>query len=237
MENSSGVKRIEYWLDGTFIGATSNGGTFQLDTEKYADGYHEMRISTVDAAAVATRTSVVREIQFDNRGIYVDFTLKNPNPDVSDNIVLNGKCSQNGRVEILGHGQFLGESPCHDGSFETQVAAGQIGVGTAEVYARLLHDGREIARSRWQKFTINAKPAAGLIGIDTTDVGLTGELIDVDGTKHRLDLSKGANKILRKHRLKSIEQINISGAFHVSEAGFTRNRFRNHGRRNAGDRR
>jgi uncharacterized protein (TIGR03790 family) len=72
------VKAFRLFVDGRLLEEVTPGGTFQLDTSKLADGYHELRLVGIEDSAIESQGREVLPLEVNNRGRRIEWAVQPP---------------------------------------------------------------------------------------------------------------------------------------------------------------
>jgi hypothetical protein len=70
------VDRFELFLDGARVATCTPGESLTLDTTRYPDGTHELRVIGIDSSPIETQGRLILPVRFDNHGRTISFAAK-----------------------------------------------------------------------------------------------------------------------------------------------------------------
>lgn len=129
------ILRYELYVDGRLT-ASSAKASLDLDTEKIADGYHELRVVAVAENAVRTRGREVLPITVANQGLALTVTgpaTKEVAWGSDEKIVLTARMAGAKKIVFTCNGRVVREIPADEG--EVQIDPRQLGQGPVEIHA------------------------------------------------------------------------------------------------------
>lgn len=85
---SGKVDRFEWFMDGHCLGRSVPGEPFSLDTSRWDDGYHELRIVAVESGLIATRGTFVQPLFLKNHGGQITARLESSSARLGEKIVV-----------------------------------------------------------------------------------------------------------------------------------------------------
>ena len=148
MAQGGSVEAFLLAVDGRYEAECQPGGTLLLDTTKFCDGYHELRVLAIGPAPIESQGRRIIPVRLANRGRKIEAALASPGPPRLDGpvaitarspgsigiVVLQGTrvvahiAGQEGRIEIPAHTLGSGPIQLHveglgEGATETNVVA------------------------------------------------------------------------------------------------------------------
>ncbi len=69
-------REYQCFLDGRFRFSTRPGQTFEFDTAKLPDGYHELRVVAIEDSALESQGRAILPLHVDNRGNLIEWNLQ-----------------------------------------------------------------------------------------------------------------------------------------------------------------
>ncbi len=127
------IRRFELFVDGMKTQACKLGGAFSLDTKKWADGYHELRVVAIEKSPIETQGRWIGMVIVNNGNKAVRLSvdpsqIKNRSKQLSIQVASTTKKT----VTVLHHGQVLGQVEGGNGSL--QIEASKLGSGPVVLY-------------------------------------------------------------------------------------------------------
>ncbi len=136
------VKTVEIWIDGQRIFEGALEPPLEVDTTKFPDGEHELRVVVIEDSAVETRSSTVQRITIQNGSTGV--TIKGPRKGAAygEAARFSGKASKAEAVVVLAGTRVVATAKRTSSSWKAEVDTKLLGVGTIPLQARAtLKDG------------------------------------------------------------------------------------------------
>jgi hypothetical protein len=139
------ASRFELYVDGLRKDAIGSGGKFELATQLFTDGWHELRVVAVDNTPIAVQGAWIGSVHVKNGRDAVQLSA----PD-SSRVALGGTLNlqvtstSKEDAAVLHNGRRLGLVA--GGSGKLAVAAAQLGKGRVQLYVR--QQGKPVLRSR-----------------------------------------------------------------------------------------
>lgn len=141
------VKTVEIWIDGQRIFEGAVQPPLDVDTTKFPDGEHELRVVVVEDSAVETRSSTVQRIRIKNGSAHV--TIKGPKKGAAygDGAKLSGKASKAQEVLVLAGTRVVATAKRTGSTWKAEVDTKLLGVGTIPLQARATFKDGTVALS------------------------------------------------------------------------------------------
>lgn len=133
------VDRFELFVDGARAGACGKGGSIALDTAKYSDGYHELRVVGFESSPIETQGRAILPLMFNNYGKSMKFTAMPNRVAFSDRVRLTASASGARGIWIFGNGRIL--EKVNGDTANVQINANRLGSGPVTLRAVALGTG------------------------------------------------------------------------------------------------
>lgn len=128
------VRMIDLILDGKLIARMAPGRTVNLDTTKFADGYHEIRLVGVNNGPLETQGRIIVPVTFNNRGAKLEFKISPlPTVDISTNLRVSVQQSGATAIAIRQNSRILSHVKGEAG--EVDIPAATLGRGPTTLQA------------------------------------------------------------------------------------------------------
>ncbi|MEM8945296.1 MAG: TIGR03790 family protein [Planctomycetota bacterium] len=133
-EHDMPIDFFELFVDGERIGQCKPGGELQWDTTTTEDGYHEVRIVSVDDTPIATQGRLVKVIGVKNGLDAIGLSTDRRQIALTDEFVtVNVASTVESQVELFCNTRKVGSLA--SGSGRVRIPLNKLGAGPVEVYA------------------------------------------------------------------------------------------------------
>lgn len=151
--------RFELFVDGQRRSQCSAGESLRLDTTRYGDGLHELRIVAIEAGPLESQGRLILPVKFDNHGQQV--TLASSGDTIvgwNDTLKFSAACAGAQRIVVLQGSRVLGNVNGEKG--DVSVNARVLGLGPVRVHAvAVLGQGTQnLAHSTPLEFEVEPAP-------------------------------------------------------------------------------
>ncbi|MCC7083864.1 MAG: hypothetical protein IT427_02525 [Pirellulales bacterium] len=131
---------FELYADGQRLTVCPAGGQLEIDTAKYADGAHELRIVGIEQGPIETQGETIVDVRFDNFGRTMEFTADSPIAGAP--IKGAAKCVGADGLAIYHNGQTVAKITGESG--EATIDLQRLGDGPVTLAAFAWHHGEAI---------------------------------------------------------------------------------------------
>jgi hypothetical protein len=146
--------RFELVLDGQRLSSCAAGGTFEIDTAKYSDGYHELRVVGFEQSAIETQGAATMNVQFNNFGRTIEFTATPARVAAGRPIRVSAQCPGADGIAIYHNGQAVATMNGAQGNAE--IDSLRLGDGPVTLIAVGWSGGKEAAQSQPVKLFVQS---------------------------------------------------------------------------------
>ena len=153
------TRSIELWVDGRKLAEGDPGTPLALDTTRFADGEHELRLVAVDAGLVRTRSYVKHTIVVRNGVLTLDVVAPTAAFEHGTDLVLTGRATGVDTVEMLRGAQVLATAPVKTGRWSLSIRAARLGLGPVVLSVR--GAGANGARILVASVPVEVRPPSG----------------------------------------------------------------------------
>ena len=145
--DSIGVSRFEIYLDGKILAIKTGPEkeTLKIDTSKYSDGYHEIRVAAIDATPIQTTTSSRIGFVVDNQGQKIEINSESAQIGIGDAITVDCKSNVGEGIQLVHNGRVIAE--LRGNSSRVDIPAVKFGVGHIRLFAQVLQKDKIIQSS------------------------------------------------------------------------------------------
>jgi hypothetical protein len=144
--------RFELIRDGQRLAACPAGGTLEIDTSKYTDGYHELRVVAFERGPIETQGAAVMGVQFNNFGRTIEFIAGPQRIAAGRKINASVKCADVDGVAIYHNGETVGTVTGSSGAVE--IDSVKLGDGPVTLTASGWKAGKEVVSAQPVKLFI-----------------------------------------------------------------------------------
>lgn len=127
------VDHFEWFVDGRLVGRSGPNEPFTIDTTKWDDGYHELRVVAVETGLIASRGSLIVELASDNFGGQISVKLQTPHVRLGEPVCLHVESPGALAVVVRQNGRVLARSVGEKADFE--IDSRRLGVGPVRLQA------------------------------------------------------------------------------------------------------
>jgi len=219
--------RVELWVDGQVVAGALPGTAMIWDTRNVDDGHHEVRLVSVDATRLATRSSSVHWIRVGNGSRTLRAAFGPGAVALDDAVKIRGRAPGFERVDLVRGEHVLASQAVKGGAWRLEVPARQLGVGQVQVQVRAVGGEGPGLRSAPLEVTVTApKPWPGKAAPGPFLEGFQARIVEAGGRKRdallaTLDDFRGRSveRDLRKIGIKKADRLGIEGEFRVKTSG------------------
>jgi len=139
----SKVGRFELFVDGWRIAHCEPGGSIEVDTAPWADGYHELRMVAIEAGLIQSQGRQIIPIHVANHGRKITVSVTPQGTVAADKpLVLSASSPGSSGMLVLNNNQLLGKIEGENGQVTIDPAA----LGSGPVRLRVLGLGSQTAK-------------------------------------------------------------------------------------------
>ena len=221
-KNRHKIARMELWVDGLPVSEAAPGESLLWNTKTVSDGYHDVRLVSVDDDPIETRNYSRYNIRIANKAIDFEVKVQNYEPSFHEAIVISGKAADDTLIEIYQGSRVLGMDKVKYGQWKIMIPSEKLGLGSVEL--SMVAAGSNGDRIYTEPITVNIKPSPG-------NAAMKEELSGEPGLLATLQYKSGGDEVQKIEKLdgkyknlvdkkKRLENIRINGQFSVYQSGF-----------------
>jgi hypothetical protein len=158
------IGRYDMFVDGIRIASCREGDHLPLDTGRFSDGHHELRIVAIDSSPLETQGRWVRDVTFANHGhrLIISAEPRHVSMGGSLRITISGTPADS--VTVFTAGRVLGRVTADENPLDTSlnVAATDLGPGDVMLHATAHLAGVAVANAAPVTVTVTKQPSATL---------------------------------------------------------------------------
>ena len=220
--NQNKISRLELWVDGLPISEAPAGETLIWDTRTVSDGYHDLRLVSIDGSVIETRSYKRYRIHVSNKAVGFEAKVKNNEPAFYESIAITGRAANDNLIEVYQGSRLLGSTKVKNGVWKIMIPSEKLGIGTVSLSAIAM--GANGDRIYKKPLWLNIKPAPNSPAVCEDFSGEPGLLATLQYKDAGIEYQKiekldgQYNKLINKKAL--LENVQIDGQFRVEESGF-----------------
>jgi hypothetical protein len=127
------VDRFELYLDGARVDTCLPGESLTLDTARYSDGSHELRVIGIEASPIETQGRLILPVRFDNHGRKITLEAKSTRVRANQSIELAADSPGSQSILIYSNGRRLGTINAARGAVSVKTT--DLGTGPVSIRA------------------------------------------------------------------------------------------------------
>jgi hypothetical protein len=137
------IGRYELFIDGIRIASCREGEQLPLDTSRFCDGHHELRVVAVEASPLETQGRWVHAGTFANHGHRLALSATQRHISLEDTLHISIRGTFANSVTVFTAGRVLGRVTGEDNPLDTglDITATHLGLGEVVIHARAHLDG------------------------------------------------------------------------------------------------
>lgn len=158
---TSPISRYDLFIDGVRMASSPAGGRLPLDTSRFSDGHHELRVVAIEASPLETQGRWVRDVTFANHGQRLTLSVEPQQVSVAGTlrITISGNPADSATVFTAGRvlGRIAGEGKPIDAVLD--VTTTQLGPGALMIHATSHLDGVAVVNAAPVEVTVTDQPS------------------------------------------------------------------------------
>ncbi|MBC7351401.1 MAG: hypothetical protein H5U08_03500 [Thermogutta sp.] len=127
------VDHFEWFVDGRLVGRSGPNEAFTIDTTKWDDGYHEVRVVAVETGLIASRGGRVVGLTCDNFGSQISVKLQTPHVRLGEPVHLHVESPGALALVVRQNGRVLARKIGEKADFE--IDSRKLGMGPVRLQA------------------------------------------------------------------------------------------------------
>ena len=220
--NKQKIARLELWVDGLHVSEALPGEPLIWDTRTATDGYHDIRLVTVEDSPIETRSYSRYKIRVTNQVTDFEISLQNNEPTYNEPIVFTGKSVDGTLIEIHQGSRVLGRTKAKNGNWKVMIPAGLLGIGSVSLTAIATEPKGD--RVYQEPFMVDIQTSSSNAAINEAPSGEQGLLATLQYNNAVSEVQKiekldGQYKNLVDENM-TLEKIQIDGQVSVNQSGF-----------------
>jgi len=154
------VDRFEVFLDGVRLAVIPAGEMLVLDTAKYADGFHELRVVGITRDAIESQGRQVLPVKFSNHEQELTLSVSSATPRWGEKVTFTAETAKADNILLFQNGRFLGQIDGNHGSLAVEPR--EMGYGPVEIRAFAVGTGGPANRLAAVPISLRIEPEAYL---------------------------------------------------------------------------
>ena len=161
---TSPIGRYDLFVDGIRIASCREGDHLPLDTGRFSDGHHELRVVAIDSSPLETQGRWVRGVTFTNHGQRLTLSAAPRHVSMAGTLRITISGTPADSVTVFTAGRVLGRLTADDNPLDTglNVAATDLGPGDVMLHATAHLAGVAVANAAPVTVTMTKQPSAVL---------------------------------------------------------------------------